>query len=150
MSYLEKVRLSPQNIRHKGPFSYGMRIGNAIHIHGQMGTDFESKTLVDSDVKKQTIQIFENIECILQSTQCTLNQVVGLTIYLKDLNHRRLVDQMIALYFNSPYPTVSVVAVLDLEHGASVMMDCIAYDTREFDEAQMILEDDCGGSRCQD
>ena len=108
MSFLEKKRLSPQNIRHKGPFSYGMRVGDAIHIHGQMGTDFETKTLVDNDVKKQTIQIFENIETILQATKCTLNQVVGLTVYLKDLNNRRLVDQMIALYFNSPYPTVSV------------------------------------------
>lgn len=150
MSYLEKTRLAPQNVKHKGPFSYGLKIGNAIHINGQMGIDFETRELVSVDVKKQIIQVFENIESILETTGCSLTQIVGLTVYLKDLNYKRILDQMIALYFSSPYPTISVMSVLDLEHGASVMVDCIAYDTRKCDNEKMILEDDCGGSGCQD
>jgi enamine deaminase RidA (YjgF/YER057c/UK114 family) len=49
------------------------------------------------------------------------------TIYLTDLSHFALVNQIMAEYFVEPYPARAAVGVASLPRGAAVEADCILY-----------------------
>jgi enamine deaminase RidA (YjgF/YER057c/UK114 family) len=53
--------------------------------------------------------------------------VVKLNVYLVDLRHFALVNQVMAQYFSEPYPARAAVGVAALPRGAQVEMDCIAH-----------------------
>lgn len=147
---ITKKRLVPKNLKPKGPYSPGISVKDAVHISGQRGINFETGELVSLDFKMQCIQAFENIESILEMAELNLESVVQLSVFLKNMDDIKQLNQLIALYFAPPYPTKSVMVVAGLEDDALVMVDCIAYDTREYDLNQKILQDDCGGVKCHE
>jgi enamine deaminase RidA (YjgF/YER057c/UK114 family) len=54
-----------------------------------------------------------------------LDSVVKLNVYLTDLGHFQLVNQVMAEYFSEPYPARAAVGVAALPRGAAVEMDCV-------------------------
>lgn len=145
---LKKDKLSPDNMNAVGPYSLGLKVGNAIYVSGQLPIDLKSLEVEEPDLKKQAMIVFENIERILLEANLTLQHVVKTTIYLKDLDDFDLVNKAYALYFSPPYPARSTVEVSRLPKDASIMIDCVAYDTKKHDDKEAILNDDCGGEGC--
>lgn len=147
---LKKDKLKPDNLQTIGPYSMGLKVGDMVFVSGQLPIDLESDQLIDQDIKKQAARVFENLETILSEASLSLQNVVKSTIYLKNLDDFDKVNQVYALYFSPPYPTRSTIEVSRLPKDASIMIECIALDTREHDYREAILNDDCGGKGCQD
>lgn len=147
---LFRQQLNPTEQKPKGPYSYGIQVGDAAFINGMVGIDLESQALKSTEFKAQLIQTFENIEDVLSVSNLSLENIVSLTIYVKDMSNTKIINQVSALYLSAPYPTRSIIAVRDLGENIEVMVDVVAYDTRKCDAKRKILEDDCGGSGCQD
>ena len=145
---LKKNKLNPDNMNAVGPYSLGLKVGDSIYVSGQLPIDLESLEVEEPDLKKQAMIAFENIERILAEANLTLQHVVKTTIYLKNLDDFDLVNQAYGLYFSPPYPARSTVEVSRLPKDASIMIDCIAYDTKKNDDKEAILNDDCGGEGC--
>jgi reactive intermediate/imine deaminase len=81
--------------------------------------------LVEGNMEAQIVQVFENLRAVSQAAGGDLQNVVKLNIYLIDLTHFTLVNEIMARYFTKPYPARAAVGVASLPKGAQVEMDAV-------------------------
>jgi reactive intermediate/imine deaminase len=108
-----------------GTYSQAVRAGNAVYISGQIPLDPATQQLVGPDMESQVRRVFENLKAIATAAGGSLAQAVRVTIYLTDLKHFALVNQVMAEYFPAPYPARAAVGVAALPRGAAIEADCI-------------------------
>lgn len=112
---------APQAI---GTYSQAMRSGNMVFLSGQIGLNPETMELVDG-IEKQIDQVFRNLVLIVAAAGGSPADVVKVNIYLVDLAHFPLVNEIMPRYFSAPYPARAVVGVSALPKGALVEADAI-------------------------
>jgi len=108
-----------------GPYSQAVRVGDTVYVSGQIPLDPASGTLVSGDIEAETRRVIENLQAIVQAAGGTLAQVVKVTIFLTDLAHFAVVNQLMASYFREPYPARATVGVAALPRGARIEMECV-------------------------
>jgi reactive intermediate/imine deaminase len=108
-----------------GVYSQAVRVGNTIWVSGQIPLDPQTKDLVTGDMEAQVRRCFENMKAIVIAAGATLDDVVKATVFLIDLAHFGLVNQVMAEYFREPYPARAAVGVASLPRGAQVEVECI-------------------------
>jgi reactive intermediate/imine deaminase len=81
--------------------------------------------LVDGGIRPQIQQVFENITAVCKASGGDLNNIVKLNIFLTDLSHFPVVNEIMNEYFQEPYPARAAIGVRALPKGASVEMDGI-------------------------
>jgi reactive intermediate/imine deaminase len=109
-----------------GTYSQAVRVGNTLWVSGQIPLDPATKELVDGDMEAQVRRVFENLKAIVTAAGIGLDDVVKVTVFLVDLSHFALVNQVMAQYFREPYPARAAVGVASLPRGAQVEVECIA------------------------
>jgi reactive intermediate/imine deaminase len=115
---------APQAI---GTYSQAVRAGATLYVSGQIPLDPASGELVSGDMEAQIRRVFENLKAILMAAGADFAHVVKLNVYLTDLKHFALVNQVVAQYFREPYPARAAIGVASLPKGAQVEMDCVAF-----------------------
>ena len=115
---------APQAI---GTYSQAVKVGNTVYLSGQIPLDPETMNLVEGDMSAQVRRVFDNLSAVAQAAGGTLNQVVKLSIFLTDLSHFALVNEIMAQYFQQPYPARAAIGVASLPKGAAVEMDAIMH-----------------------
>ena len=113
---------APQAI---GTYSQAIRTGNTVYLAGQIPLVPETMMLVDGDMRAQIRRVFENLAAVAGAAGGSLQDVVKLNVYLTDLGHFPLVNEVMAQYFREPYPARAAVGVAALPKGAAVEMDAI-------------------------
>ncbi|MCK5663622.1 MAG: RidA family protein [Thiotrichaceae bacterium] len=113
---------APQAI---GTYSQAVKVNNIVYLSGQIPLVADTMTLVSGDMAAQIHQVFNNLQAVAQAAGGELTSIVKLTIYLTDLTHFALVNEIMAEYFQVPYPARSVVGVSALPKGAAVEIDAI-------------------------
>ena len=108
-----------------GVYSQAVRVGNTIWVSGQIPLDPKTQELVKGDVEAQVRQVFENLKAIVAAAGASFDDVVKATVFLIDLSHFGLVNQVMAEYFREPYPARAAVGVAALPRGAQVEVECI-------------------------
>ena len=108
-----------------GTYSQAVRSGSMLYISGQIPLDPATMEIVEGDMDAHIRRVFESLAAIAAAADGTLDQVVRLTIYLTDLNHFPLVNEVMAEYFSEPYPARAAVGVAALPKGVPVEMDAI-------------------------
>jgi 2-iminobutanoate/2-iminopropanoate deaminase len=109
-----KLAVSP------GPFSTGVKANGFLFLSGQVGIDQSGKLADDFDLEVR--QIFKNIEAVLSEQNLTFNNIVSVTVYLKDMQNFKRLNDIYKTYFNSYYPARTCIAVLELPLRANVEM----------------------------
>ncbi len=102
-----------------------MRVGNTVWVSGQIPLDPKTKELVGGGIEAQIHQVFKNLEAIVKAAGATFDDVVKATVFLTDLSHFALVNQIMAEYFREPYPARAAVGVASLPKNAQVEVECI-------------------------
>ena len=110
-----------------GTYSQAVRAGDTLYVSGQIPLDPASGELVGGDTEAQIRRVFENLQAIIQAAGADFSQVVKLNVYLTDLKHFALVNQVMAQYFREPYPARAAVGVASLPRGSQVEMDCVLH-----------------------
>lgn len=120
---LQKIETlqAPQAI---GTYSQAMRSGNMVFLSGQIGLNPETMELVDG-IEKQIDQVFKNLVVIIAAAGGSTGHVVKVNLYLVDLAHFQLVNEIMPRYFSAPFPARAVVGVAALPKGALVEADAI-------------------------
>lgn len=113
---------APQAI---GTYSQAVRTGSTVYLSGQIPLDPASGQLVAGDMEAQVRRVFDNLRAVALAAGGDLDSVVKLNVYLTDLGHFQLVNQVMAEYFSEPYPARAAVGVAALPRGAAVEMDCV-------------------------
>lgn len=107
-----------------GTYSQAVRAGNTLYLSGQIGLDPATQQLVEG-IDAQIVRVFDNLKAVAEAAGSRLNDAVKLTVYLTDLGHYPRVNEIMARYFNQPYPARAVVGVKELPRGALVEADAI-------------------------
>ena len=107
-----------------GTYSQAVRAGNTVYLSGQIGLDPASMSMVIG-FEGQTEQVFENLKAVAEAAGGSLADAVKLTLYLTDLANFAKVNEIMARYFDQPYPARAAVGVKELPKGALVEADAI-------------------------
>jgi reactive intermediate/imine deaminase len=110
-----------------GTYSQAVKVDRTVYISGQIPLDPATKALVEGDMEAQVRRVFDNLKAVAEAAGGSLADAVRVTIYLTDLSHFALVNQVMAEYFSEPYPARAAVGVASLPRGAAVEADCILY-----------------------
>lgn len=130
-----------------GPYSQAIQIGNFVFCSGNVGIDPKTNNFVGEDIKSQTKQTLKNIQNILSAANAKLENVVKVTVYLKNMNEFPEMNEIYASFFQTPFPARATVEVARLPKDAKIEIECIAYINQSSHET----EGCCGGgcSNCE-
>jgi reactive intermediate/imine deaminase len=108
-----------------GPYSQAVRSGDTLYLSGQIPLDPTTMELVEGDIAAQISQVFDNLAAVCAAAGGSLADIVQLNIYLVDLTHFAVVNELMARRFAEPYPARAALGVAALPRGAQVEMDAI-------------------------
>lgn len=112
-----------------GPYNQAIAAsGKLLFVAGQIAIDPRLGDVVyTDDVKKQTEQVFANIQAILQAAGIKFSNVVKTTVFLADMNDFAAVNAVYAKYFEeATAPARACVEVSRLPKDVLVEIECIA------------------------
>mgnify|MGYP000206360449 CR=1 FL=1 len=115
----------PQGVK-AGPYSHAVRSGDLVYLSGQAGVDPQTGKIVEGGIARQVEQTFANIHSSLQAAGLSFEQVVKVNVYLTDMNHFAVMNEVYARMFTQPYPARTTVGVASLPLGALVEIEMIA------------------------
>jgi len=107
-----------------GTYSQAVRCGDTIYLSGQIGLDPETMQLVEG-IDAQGKRVFDNLKAVAEAAGGSLDDAAKLTIYLTDLAHFAKVNEIMAAYFNEPYPARAAIGVASLPRAALIEADAI-------------------------
>ncbi len=106
----EKECIYPENApKPAGPYSPGLKVGNLFFISGQTPEKPASAELVEGDIKSQTRQVMENMKTIIEAAGGSVDDIVKVTAFLKNMKDFQGFNEVYRSYFNQPYPARSCV-----------------------------------------
>jgi reactive intermediate/imine deaminase len=108
-----------------GPYSQAVRAGDTVYMSGQIPLDPATMDLVNGDMEAQVRRVFDNLQAVARAAGGELADIVKLNIYLTDLAHFPLVNELMQAYFTEPYPARAAIGVASLPKGAQVEMDAV-------------------------
>ncbi len=108
-----------------GPYSQGVISNGHIFLSGQIPLD-KNGELFDGDIQQQVALIFENIEHLLETQNCNLQNIVKLTVFLKDIQDFDDVNSKMIELLEEPYPARSLIQAAALPKNVDVEIEVVA------------------------
>jgi 2-iminobutanoate/2-iminopropanoate deaminase len=108
-------------------FCHCVRAGDFVFVSGTVGTDPKTDKIVDGGIGGQTRQTLRNIEAMLREVGLTLNDMVKVDVFIRELTDFGEMNKAYIEVVGSDPPARITVGKADLVFGALVEMDCIAY-----------------------
>jgi len=106
-----------------GTYSQAVKVGSTVYLSGQIPLDPKTMEFVSEDIADQIHQVFKNLSAVAAAAGGSLNHIVKLNIFLTDLSCFPVVNEIMAEYFDEPYPARAAIGVKELPKGALVEMD---------------------------
>ena len=110
-----------------GTYSQAVKVGDVVYLSGQIPLVPETMTVIEGDFATQTRRVFDNFAAVAKAAGGSLQDVVKLNIYLTDLSHFGTVNEIMAEYFQQPYPARAAIGVASLPKAVPVEMDAIMH-----------------------
>lgn len=105
-----------------GTYSQAVKVGATVYLSGQIALD-PATMILQEGIEAQIVQVFDNIKAVCEAAGGSLADIAKLNIFMIDLAHFALVNEIMARYFTQPYPARAAVGVASLPRGALVEMD---------------------------
>ena len=109
-----------------GPYSQGIIAGDLIFVSGQIPFDPIGNKMVTGSIKDQTEQSLKNVKAIIEAAGATLADVVKCTVFLKDMNDFKDMNEVYATFFKENPPARAAVEVARLPLDVDVEIEAIA------------------------
>ena len=110
-----------------GPYSQAVCVNGWLYVSGQIPLDPATGRLIEGSFKDQVRRALENAKAILEAAGGSLESVVKVTVYLKDMFKFQEFNEVYSEYFKQAPPARSVVEVSSLPRDAELMIDLVAY-----------------------
>src|ERR1035438_4936883 len=108
-----------------GPYSQTVAFSHYNNLSAQLPIDPKSAPLAAGRGKEQARQCFQNIKAILESVNHVMDDVVRITVFLKNISDIDAVDEVYATFFSGYVPTRTTVAVAALPMDALVQIEAL-------------------------
>jgi len=113
---------APQAI---GTYSQAVRVDRTVYLSGQIPLVPETMTIIEGDISAQITQVFDNLQAVAEAAGGDFSDIVKLNVFLTDLAHFPIVNEIMGRYFQPPYPARAAIGVAALPKAADVEMDAI-------------------------
>ncbi len=121
--YINEVAAAPQAI---GPYSQVVLTKTLAFLSGQIPINPATGKLTDGAIEEQTKQVLANIQAVLTHLGLDFSKVAKTTIFLTDLAHFKVVNEIYSKALGAARPARSTVQVAALPLGAQVEIEMIA------------------------
>jgi len=108
-----------------GTYSQAVQVAETVYLSGQIPLHPETMELVEGDISNRIHQVFSNLKAVCEASGGGLQDIVKLNIYLTDLGNFATVNEIMAEFFQQPYPARAAVGVAQLPKGTDVEMDAV-------------------------
>ena len=105
-----------------GTYSQAVKVGDTVYLSGQIPLDPSSMQLVEG-FDNQVRRVFDNLNAVCEAAGGSLNDLVKVNVYLIDLSNFAKVNEIMATYFQQPYPARAAVGVSALPRGSQVEIE---------------------------
>ena len=109
-----------------GPYSQAVVSNKFIFTAGQICLDPSTGELNNSNFKTEVIQVFKNINAILESAGSNLSKIIKCTVFITDLNNFNIVNDLFEESFKKNFPARSIIEVSKLPKNVNIEIDVIA------------------------
>ncbi|UYM18231.1 RidA family protein [Endozoicomonas euniceicola] len=116
------TRGAPQAI---GTYSQAVKAGTTVYISGQIPLVPETMEVQDGDFKDLTRRCFTNLKAIAEAAGGTLEDAAKVNVFLTDLSNFAAVNEVMAEFFEQPYPARAAIGVKELPKGVPVEVDAV-------------------------
>lgn len=124
---MKKIVSTERAPRPIGPYSQAICVNGWLYVSGQIPLDPVTGDIVRGDFKVQVERVLENIRAIVESTGGRLEDVVKVTVYLRDIGRFSEFNEVYSKYFPRDPPARSVIGVSSLPRGVELEIDVVAY-----------------------
>ena len=124
MKTIIKTISAPEPI---GPYSQAVMAGNMLFISGQICIDPATNELVMADIATETKRVMINIGNLLKEAGYDFSEIVKTSIFLSDMKHFAVVNDIYSTYFTGDFPARETVAVSGLPKNVNVEISVTAY-----------------------
>jgi len=111
---------APQAI---GTYSQAVKVNSTVYLSGQIPLVPETMEMVEGDIEAQIRRVFDNLTAVCEAAGGSLQDIAKLNIFLIDLGNFAKVNEVMAEYFEQPYPARAAIGVASLPKNADVEMD---------------------------
>jgi reactive intermediate/imine deaminase len=108
-----------------GTYSQAVKVGQTTYLSGQIPLIPESMALVEGNIEAEVRQAFTNLKAVCEAAGGSLNHLVKVNVFLTDLTHFPVVNQVMEEFFEAPFPARAAIGVAELPKGARVEVDGI-------------------------
>lgn len=108
-----------------GTYSQAVKVDHTVYISGQIPLDPASMEMVTDSFEAQAVRVFENLKAITEEAGGSMNDLVKVTILLTDLANFGQVNEVMARYFDQPYPARAAYAVKALPKDADIEVEAV-------------------------
>lgn len=108
-----------------GTYSQAVTYNGLLYTSGQIPIDPETNEMIEEDFHKQTHQVFRNLQSIAIAADTSLQKTLKLNIFVQDLSNFAALNEIMAQYFEQPYPARAAIEVAGLPKDSMVEMDAI-------------------------
>jgi len=123
---MRKTVATPDAPAALGPYSQAVWANDILFVSGQLGIDPKTGEMPGRTAAEQAEQVLKNVGAILGSQGLSFANVVKATVFAKDMNDFKAVNDVYAKYFTADPPARAFVEVARLPKDALVEIEVIA------------------------
>ncbi len=108
-----------------GTYSQAVKTGETVYISGQIPLHPDTMEIVDASFQEAAHRVFMNLAAVAEAAGGSLADAVKLNISLTNLENFAAVNEIMAQYFDKPYPARAAVGVASLPKGVPIEIEAI-------------------------
>lgn len=123
---MKKIIYSDEAPKPLGVYSQGVVGGGLIFISGQLPINPKTNKFIEQDIKKQTRQVFKNIEKILAIEGAGFKNILKISSFLQTLDNFKGMNEVFQEFFSAEPPARTTITVKEFPPGVLIEIDVIA------------------------
>ena len=108
-----------------GTYSQAVAYNGLLFMSGQIPLDPATMEIVDGDFQARAHRVFQNLKAVAEAAGTNLNQAVKVNVFLTDFGDFAAVNEVMAQYFDEPYPARAAVGVASLPKGVDIEIEAV-------------------------
>jgi len=123
---VKKIVFSEKAPKPLGVYSQATVGGGFIFVSGQLPIDPKTNQFTEADIKKQTRQVFKNIENILAAEGAEIKDILKISAFLLNMDDFKGMNEVFQEFFPVEPPARTTSTVKAFPPGVLVEIDAIA------------------------
>ena len=108
-----------------GAYSQAVEKNGILYTSGQIPIDPSTGKLIAGDFSKQVQIVLRNLRTIIEEGGFTVDTIVKTTVFLKDLENFKTVNEIYKDFFKNDFPARSAVEVSRLPLNADIEIEAV-------------------------